>query len=295
MTRTSALLAVAACAAILTLSRSDRVTDSARAQEPAAKAPVPTESLDGTWELVSVIEDGTILPLDLVKQTLIQDAKVIIQGQLAAITRPDGKAHTLAFVLDSTATPKTIDLAGNEKVGSKGIYMQDKDVLMICLNGSSGSERPKVMASLPKSDTFLMTFQRVKAAKPAAVAAKPLPVIAPAPAPAIPNEDAIRKLLVGTWGHQTDTEVVKITFNSDGSYSSVKTFKKGLKKLFDGEERTSGTWKFKDGEVIQTITASKMRGVIGQVHSYKISSINDREVIYVDNQSGQRRIEWKLR
>jgi hypothetical protein len=218
---------------------------------------------------------------------------VVIKGQLAAIVRPDGKVRTLAFVTDPRANPKTVDIAGQMRVGGKGIYMRDGDVLMICTRGSDAESRPTVMASLPGSDTFLMTFRRVNDPSP------PPPAAAvrsePPPPPVVPAEDSTRKMLSGTWGHQTDDQIVKITLNPDGTFSTLTTYKKGFKKVFDQEDRTSGTWRLKDGDLIMTVTASTIRDRIGQVYSYRITSLTDSEVLYVDNQTGQRRIEWKLR
>jgi uncharacterized protein (TIGR03067 family) len=259
-------------------------------QSPAASAvPVASDTLDGTWELVSVIEDGKVMSLEIVKQTMIRDARVIVNGQLAAVIRPDGKVRTFAFVTNPNATPRTVDIAGDLRVGGKGIYMRDGDVLMICTRGSDSAARPTVMASLPGTDMLLMTFRRMNAEPATPVRHTPPPV------PVIPAVDDARKMLIGTWGHQNDDQIVKGTLNPDGSYSVLTTYKKGFKKMFDAEDRTSGTWKLKDGEVIMTATASTMSGTVGQVHSYRITSITDSEVLYIDNQTGQRRIEWKLR
>ena len=219
---------------------------------------------------------------------MIKDARVVIKGPIAAVIRPDGKMQTLAFVTDPKANPKTVDVAGGVRVGGKGIYLRDGDTLMICTRGSDGEARPTVMASLAGSDTFLMTFRRVDAPAPAQLPPPPPPVRAPAEADAA-------KMLVGTWGHQTDEQVVKVVFNADGTFSTTATHKKGLKKVFDAEERTSGKWHLKDGTVTLTASASTQKEKIGQVYSYRITSLTDAEVLYVDNQSGQRRIEWKLR
>lgn len=259
--------------------------------QPPVATPQPAEALDGTWELVSLIEDGKLVPIDVVKQTMIKDARVIVKGPTAAFIRPDGKIRTVAFVTDGKASPKTLDVAGDLRVGGKAIYMRDGDVLMICTRGSDTEARPTVMASLPGSDTFLMTFRRVEAPQvtvPATQLKPPAPVVVPA-------ADKVQKLLVGTWGHQTDEQIVKVTFNTDNTFAMLRTYKKGFKKVFDQEDRLSGHWRLKDGEVTLTIIASTHRENIGQVYSYRITSINDSEMIYVDTISGQRRVEWKLR
>ena len=86
-----------------------------------------------------------------------------------------------------------------------------------------------------------------------------------------------------------------MTLNADGTYSVITTFKKGFKKVFDHEERTSGKWHLKDGTLTLTATAATERPKIGQVYSFRITSVNESEVLYVDNATGQRRVEWKLR
>ncbi len=259
-------------------------------QEPPQ--PQPIDSLNGTWDLVSLIENGQPIPSTIVKQTMIANGRVVISGQLLAFDKPDGTVKTLAFVADPTVSPKHIDLAGAVNLGSKGIYMRDGDTLLICFSTSESASRPTEFVSLPGKNTVMMTFTKT-VNPPPAPAIKPAP---PPPAPVFKSTDAdLTAALIGTWGHQTDDKIVKFTLNPGGSFSSVVTYKKGFKKVFDDEERASGTWKVLDGTTIFTTTASSVRGQVGQVASYRVTTINSGEVIYVDNQTGGRRIEWKLR
>jgi uncharacterized protein (TIGR03067 family) len=260
--------------------------------QPMPPKPQATESLDGTWDLVSLIEEGKPISAEIVKQTMVLNGRIVISGPLLAFDKPDGKVKTLAFVLDPTASPKRIDVAGALNLGSKGIYLRDGDTLLICFPMSDSDSRPTEFASLPGKNTVMMTFTRAKAAAPAPI--KPAPVLQP-PVAAKTTDDDYRSALIGTWGHQSDEKIVKGTLNPDNSFSIVVTYKKGLKKVFDAEERSSGTWRVKDGIVIMTTTAAHERSHVGQVASYRISSINSGEVIYIDNQTGSRRIEWKLR
>jgi uncharacterized protein (TIGR03067 family) len=290
--RTVLAAAAVACAAALFAAYNDTASsqaDAAQQPTPAVAAPMASDALDGTWELLSVIEDGKVIPLDTVRQTMIKDARIVVNGQLASLIRPDGKIRTMAFVTNAKVSPKTIDIAGDLRVGGRGIYMRDGDVLMIATRGNDSEPRPEVMASLPGTDTILFTFRRVNNPAPATIQHTP------PPAPKLPSQDALSQMLVGTWGHQTDEQVVKVTINGDGTFSRLTTFKRGLRNLFDSEERTSGTWRVRDGSVIMTVTASGNRGSVGQVHSFRVTQISDSEVIYIDNQSGQRRIEWRIR
>jgi hypothetical protein len=42
------------------------------------------------------------------------------------------------------------------------------------------------------------------------------------------------------------------------------------------------------------VSASTERGRVGQVYSLRILSLLPGELIYIDNQTGGRRIEWKI-
>ncbi|QDU18769.1 TIGR03067 domain-containing protein [Urbifossiella limnaea] len=254
-----------------------------------SRQPAAPDNLDGTWELVSVIEGGKLMSVDTVKQTTIKDGRVTFSGNVMQFTRPNGAARVVAFVTDPKASPRTIDLAGATAVGGKGIYQRDGDNLLICVPGADTDPRPTTFASPTGRGDVLMTFR--KAAAPA-VLGPPQP--AP-PAPAKTTDADIRAALVGTWGHQSDDRIVRLTLNSDGSFATLLTWKKGFKKLFDSEERTSGTWQVRDGVVVMTTTAAPERAQVGQVMSYRVVSVAAGEVIYVNNQTGERRIEWKLR
>jgi uncharacterized protein (TIGR03067 family) len=254
------------------------------------RQPAAPDTIEGVWELVSVIEGGKLMPVESVKQTTIKDARLTIRGNLINFTTPNGSSRVVAFVSNPKASPRTIDLAGATAVGGKGIYQRDGDNLLICMPGADTDPRPTEFASPTGRGDVLMTFR--KAAAPAVLGA-PQP---PPPPPPVKTTDADTKAaLVGTWGHQTDDRIIRLTLNSDGSFATLLNWKKGFKKVFDSEDRTSGTWQVRDGVVVMTTTAAPERAQVGQVMSYRVVSVTAGEVIYVNNQTGERRIEWKLR
>ena len=263
------------------------------AQPPAAPAapPVATDALDGTWELVALVEEGRPVPLDLVKQTLIKDARLTIDRGFIGFVRPDGSGRTLPFVVNAAARPKTIDIAGTQSFGGKGVYLRDGDTLLVCLGEHPGDARPAGLLSLPGEKATQLTLTRVGPVP--ADAPKPAP--APLPEPAPPAAGFARDALFGTWGHQDDKTVFKVTLNPDGTFSSVRTYKRGFRKLFDEEDRASGTWRLTDGFLVYTTTAATGRGQVGQVTSARLTSVSNGEMIYVDSQTGDRRVEWRLR
>lgn len=252
------------------------------------QTPTPAAgSLDGSWELVAMVEDGKIISTDRARTSFIKDGRIAINGSLIRFARPGGEDRILSFVTNPSANPKTIDLAGADRVGSRGIYIMDGDSLVVCLKESNVDGRPTTFSASAGSDSVLLTFRRVGTAPP--LPPPPAPVVRPAY-----NEQEFRRALIGRWGHQNDEVVRYITVNNDGTFSELTRFKKGFKKLFDDEERTSGTWKLEGGNVVYTITASTERNKQGQIHSLRIVSVGPGEVIYIDNESGTRRIEWKL-
>ncbi|MFO0809205.1 MAG: lipocalin family protein [Gemmataceae bacterium] len=246
-------------------------------------------SLDGTWEITSLIEDGAVIAPAAIKETLAKSGMLVIAGQTIALTRPNtSEKRTILFVINDKVNPPTIDLAGADKVGSRGIYLQTGDTVLICLSGPEVADRPREFASQPGSHAILMTLRRVTA--PAAPAAAPLP---PAPVQQVLTDDAVRKLLVGTWGFQNPDEVHYSTFTADGSFTATRTWKKGLKKLFDGETRSSGSWKLENGVLVIKVTASTERDMQGQTYTYRVNSITAREMILLGSDGGVRR-EWKV-
>src|SRR5262249_19347517 len=135
-----------------------------------------------------------------------------------------GEKKKLLFVNDPKAKPATIDLAGTEKTGGKGIYILSGDTLMLCLSGPGIDERPKDFGSKEGSQTVLVTLKRVAAEEKKEPAA-PAPVAKQALA-----DNDIRKLLLGSWGNQDKNRVEYYTFNDDGSFNATLTWKRAFLK-----------------------------------------------------------------
>src|SRR5262249_815633 len=152
---------------------------------------------------------------------------------------------------------------------------------------------PTEFSAKAGSPNLLITLKRVKAATPAAVAV-PVPLQPAQPAPVKLKDDDLRKLLVGTWGHQDDDWLTYFTVNGDGTFTSIRNYKKKFGKLFHEDIRSSGTWKLTDGMMYATITGSSDSELRGQIYSFRVRTISPTEVIYVD-QFGRLRREWKVR
>ena len=76
--------------------------------------------LQGAWEVNSLIENGDVISLKSVRETMIRDGVLVIEGNLMRFTNPvNNKKRELAFVLNPDQNPRTIDLTSTDKIGSK--------------------------------------------------------------------------------------------------------------------------------------------------------------------------------
>lgn len=255
----------------------------------AAANQAAAESLDGTWQIVSLIEDGHLIPPSSVREHFAKDGRLSVTGNTLTLTRPGSDAtREIAFVTDAAKSPKTIDIAGAEKIGPRGIYLRDGDTLMIAVGGPSTMDRPTDFSSPVGSNRFVMTLHRTPAEAPA------LPPPPPQPKPA-PDADAVLTAqLVGTWGYQDDDKVSYTTLNPDGTFSSTITWKKGFRRVFHSDVRNSGTWKAENNALVSKVTASTDKATIGQIFTLRVVSIDSREVVFADP-AGKLQREWKVR
>lgn len=285
---------IAAGIALATLVLVGLPTASVATAQPGV--PVPAgDSLNGTWQIISAIDDGQLMTQQLLRDQFVKDGRLTIKGNLMTLTRPgQPNAREVAFVTDGTKSPKTIDLAGTDRIGSKGIFMKDGDTLMLAIGVHGNDPRPTDFSSLPGSNRVVLTMHRVPADQPYVF---PPPPPAPPPPPPAPTPDAdavLRKQLVGTWGSQDDHTVTYITLNPDGTYGTTVTWKKGLGKMFHEDLRMSGTWKVENGSLVSRVTASTDRERMNQIYSLRVVTIDSYEVVFSDP-SGRLQRQWKVR
>ncbi len=241
------------------------------------------QSLDGTWEITAVIDNGRVVEPTEVLTNYAADGRVVIRGQQVELVVPmTFQRKQLPFLVDGTKTPMTFDLAGAEKTGGRGIFMAGKDSILLCLS-SRDQGRPTSFASLPGSGNLLVTLRRSTGAN------TQLP--APPNAPSYQDEQ-LRRMLVGTWGHQDPDSIHYLTLNEDGTVNEIMTWKDQFKQLFHQDVRSSGNWQVQDSVVTITVKSSTDNERRGQTGSFRVRSINGSELAAVDY-NGQVRQEWK--
>src|SRR5215813_8099761 len=87
------------------------------------------EGLQGTWRLISAVEDGKSLDEDKVKQTTIVIKDDTFRfPQLAE----DATSKAGTFKLDATKKPKQMDTVSTEKEVMHGIYELEGDNYKVC-------------------------------------------------------------------------------------------------------------------------------------------------------------------
>ena len=116
------------------------------------------DGMQGTWNLVSAMEDGKALPEDQVKQTTI-----VIEGDTFRFPglAEDATSRTGTFTLDETKNPKEMDSTSYEKEVSLGIYELEPDKYKICF-AAAGKPRPTSFSSVPGSGQILQFWERQK-------------------------------------------------------------------------------------------------------------------------------------
>jgi uncharacterized protein (TIGR03067 family) len=243
------------------------------------------QSLDGTWEISGVIDDGRVIDPANVRLMYAADGRVTISGQTVQLIVPmTYQRKQLPFIADTSASPAQFNIAGTEKTGGRGIFLYSKDSLILCI-ASRDKDRPTTFTSLPGSGNLLVTLSRAANDDPYRPQAQPNSA-------ANFQDDQIRSTLIGTWGHQDAEAIHYFTYNADGSMTANTVWKDNFKKMFHQDVQSSGTWKVADGVVISTFAQSTDPERRGQVSSFRIRSVNGSELVAVD-QGGQVQQEWK--
>jgi uncharacterized protein (TIGR03067 family) len=247
----------------------------------ALAATAAAQSLDGVWEISSVIDNGRMVTPTEIRTNYAADGRVTINGQVAQFILPNTfQRKQLPFAVDVTKSPARLDLAGAEKTGGRGIIMPSKDSLILCL---SGRDKPRPTTFAPGPDILFISLQRAAADAPTTPTPGQNPTY---------TDDQLRPMLLGTWGHQDEETIHYITLNQDGSMSTTMQWKDQFKKMFHQDVRSSGSWKLQNGVVMAKFDDSTDKERKGQLCSFRIRSISPTELVAVDG-LGTVRQEWK--
>src|SRR5689334_2664289 len=71
------------------------------------------QTLDGTWEITTVIDNGRVVEPTEVMLNYAADGRVVIRGQQVELLVPmTYQRKVLPFMIDSSKSPMTFDMAG---------------------------------------------------------------------------------------------------------------------------------------------------------------------------------------
>jgi uncharacterized protein (TIGR03067 family) len=124
----------------------------------AATQPAST-SLEGTWEIISLIDNGQLVDAQTIRAKFDTDNRLVISKNMVSVDSP-GRPHQVAYVLD-TAGPGTVDLAGADKIGAKGIYTLNGDLLTLCFGSPESTQRPASFTSGVGGQRLLFVLHRI--------------------------------------------------------------------------------------------------------------------------------------
>jgi uncharacterized protein (TIGR03067 family) len=121
------------------------------------------EKLQGTWEIIEIVNGGRAVPPEEVK-----GGQVVFNGDAMTLKegRDDKDPRTFRVKLDLSQNPKAIDTTAlnREYKGSvsPAIYQLDGDTLKLCgPNDPDTKERPRALKSEEGSNVLLLTLKRV--------------------------------------------------------------------------------------------------------------------------------------
>ena len=112
--------------------------------------------MQGTWKLVSAMQDGEALAEDKVKQTTIVIMEDTFRFQGLA---EDATSRAGTFKLDAAKKPKEMDSTSAEKEVMLGIYELEENSYKVCF-AQAGKPRPTDFGSAPGSDQILQVWER---------------------------------------------------------------------------------------------------------------------------------------
>jgi uncharacterized protein (TIGR03067 family) len=121
------------------------------------------KNLQGTWQAVDLEANGEKKPDDETKE-----GQIVIKGDELFGVKPSGEDPKNKFKLDSSKTPKTIDLTPidgpNKGKTFAGIYSLKDGQLRLCINifGKDITQRPTEFKTQAGDGVAFVTLERAK-------------------------------------------------------------------------------------------------------------------------------------
>lgn len=243
------------------------------------------EPFQGHWQVAELVEDGKVIPKEAIKEWLPSGGRAeIIDNAIVFKSPQDGKKYVKVFSVDATKYPKAIEVSTPERKDTWGIYRFDEGKLVVCLADPSDGERPTEFSAETGSKRMLMVLQRVSADAPTANNSTAIPPKPVGQAATILTDEQVTQMLAGSWKINDHAGSLFVTFNADGTFSTVREYQelRLFHKSFVQTPMSTGKWSVKNGNLTAHIKSSVRLERVNQVISFAVRSISGKDMIFVD-------------
>ena len=254
------------------------------------------ELLAGSWDILSITDDGEPLGPDRVRAKFAQHGRIQVGTRNVALIAPkSGERRLSAIRIDPSKSPSEIDVTTQFDEVLKGIYRFNGDELILCLAKRDGDDRPTAFDAPTGSNDFLF---RMKMAVPEPAHQPATAATRPAPKPvdtAHEQDERIKQKLTGAWTFNDSQGNLTLVFRTDGSFVATRTWRSGLKRLFEGDTTTSeGRWNYSRGLLDALVTSTMDPKLLSRNYHYWIQSVGDSTLV-AKNLFGELRTARRLR
>jgi uncharacterized protein (TIGR03067 family) len=254
------------------------------------------ELLAGNWDILSIIDDGEVLGPDLIRAKFAANGRIQIGTRSVAIVSPkDGERRLSAIRIDPSKTPSEVDVTTQFDEVLKGIYRFNGDQLVLCVAKRDEDDRPTVFDAHTGSNDLLF---RLKMATSEAER-EPKPAVTQPARKAVDSnnekDDQIKQKMVGSWTLDDWQGNLTLVFRADGTFVATRTWRSGLKRLFEGNTTTSeGRWSYNRGLLDALITSTMDPKLLSRSYNYWVQSVGDNTIV-VKNLFGELKTARRLR
>lgn len=240
------------------------------------------QQLQGQWEVTELVEDGKVIPREAIREWLPSGGRIEIKENALIFDSPENeKKHVKLFSIDTTSYPKNIDLSTRDQKDVPGIYQFDKGKLIVCLSDPEIAKRPSAFAARQGSGQMLMILERTTshASEKSAATQQPQGITAK-----LLTDAQVTKMLHGTWQFSDSIGNLYTTFNTNGTFSTVREVKeiRLFQKVFVETAVSSGQWTVNNGKVSFRVLSSIHWDRVNKTADFSIRSITATDLIFVD-------------
>ncbi len=271
-------------------SNGDQTTTSSSPASASAHDQGPSESelrrahelLAGNWDILSMTDDGEVLAPDLIRAKFAQNGRVQIGTRNLAIVSPKGGERRLSAIrLDPSRTPSEVDVTTQFDEVLKGIYQFNGDQLVVCLAKRDDEDRPTSFAAPAGSGDLLLRLKMAPAQQETVEPAPARARSAPKPVDSTADKDEqIRKKIVGAWSLNDSQGNLTLVFRVDATFAATRTWRSGLKRLFEGDTTTSeGRWSYSRGLLDALVTSTIDPRLLSRNYNYWVQSVGDDSIV----------------